>query len=39
MIFESKKIKKLPSYGILEVELTTFYLRSLLKDETVNCFV
>lgn len=39
MIFESKKMKKLPSYVILKVELTEIYLRSLLKDVTVNCFV
>ncbi|SNB01985.1 hypothetical protein KU05112810_1070002 [Flavobacterium psychrophilum] len=39
MIFESKKMKKLPSYVILKVELTKIYLRSFLKDVIVNCFI
>lgn len=39
MIFESKKMKKLPSYVILKVEFTEIYLRYFLKDVTVNCFV
>jgi hypothetical protein len=39
MIFESKKMKKLPSYVILKVEFTEIYLRSFLKNVIVNCFV
>ena len=39
MIFESKKMKKLPSYVILKVEFTEIYLRCFLKNVTVNCFV
>ena len=39
MIFESKILKKLPSYVILKVKLTKIYLRSFLKEVTVNGFV